>query len=132
LIVVDASAVVAIGDLESDAPDYLAALSAATDAVICGVNAVEAGIVLIRRGRLESAADVEKWLARLGVDVDNSTVESAAVLAAYTTYGRGFHRARLNLGDCFAYALAKQLDAPLLYKGADFALTDVRSALQPT
>jgi ribonuclease VapC len=46
--------------------------------------------------------------------------------------GRGVHRAGLNLGDCFAYALAKQLDAPLLYKGNDFALTDVRSALQPT
>jgi ribonuclease VapC len=55
-----------------------------------------------------------------------------AALAAYLAWGRGHHDARLNLADCFAYALAKHLDAPLLYKGDDFALTDVRSALQPT
>ncbi|HYE45293.1 MAG TPA: type II toxin-antitoxin system VapC family toxin, partial [Caulobacter sp.] len=44
----------------------------------------------------------------------------------------GRHPAKLNLGDCFAYALAKRLDAPLLYKGDDFAKTDIRSAVQPT
>lgn len=55
--------------------------------------------------------------------------EIAAALDAYLTYGEGRHPARLNLADCLAYALAKQLDAPLLYKGEDFPLTDVKSAL---
>lgn len=59
-------------------------------------------------------------------------VSGAVALGAYLTYGRGVHRARLNLGDCFAYALAKELDAPLLYKGNDFLHTDIRPALQPT
>ena len=52
-------------------------------------------------------------------------------MQAYLTFGRGYHPARLNLADSFAYALARRLDAPLLYKGDDFALTDIRSALQP-
>jgi ribonuclease VapC len=57
--------------------------------------------------------------------------EARALLAAdaYRRYGKGYHSARLNYGDCFAYALAKELDAPLLYKGNDFAQTDIRSAL---
>ncbi len=56
----------------------------------------------------------------------------ASALEAYLQFGKGFHPAKLNLADCFSYALAKSLDAPLLYTGNDFALTDVRSALQPT
>ena len=59
-------------------------------------------------------------------------VAGDAALRAYLAFGRGVHRAGLNLGDCFAYALAKQLDAPLLYKGDDFSVTDIRPALQPT
>ena len=57
---------------------------------------------------------------------------ASIALDAYLRFGKGLHPARLNLGDCFAYALAKALDAPLLYKGDDFAMTDIRSALQPT
>ncbi len=71
------------------------------------------------------------WTASLGVREANLPL-AADALDAYRIYGKGLHRARLNLGDCFAYALARRLDAPLLYKGSDFALTDVRSALQPT
>ncbi len=51
-----------------------------------------------------------------------------SALQAHLRYGKGRHPARLNLSDCFAYALAKQLDAPLLYKGDDFSQTDIRSA----
>lgn len=49
--------------------------------------------------------------------------------AARLHFGKGRHRARLNYGDCFSYALAKSLDAPLLFKGDDFTHTDIRSAL---
>ena len=50
-------------------------------------------------------------------------------IAAFRTYGKGRHPAALNIGDCFSYALAKALDAPLLFKGKDFSLTDIRQAL---
>ena len=62
----------------------------------------------------------------------NVTPRGAAALRAYLQYGKGVHRAGLNLGDCYAYALAKAMDAPLLYKGEDFVFTDIRPALQPT
>lgn len=132
MIVVDASALVAIGDSEPDALDYLRVLEQADIAVVGVINALETGIVLMGRGRLQTPEDVDNWLARLGVEVDGSSLTSREVLVAYATYGKGRHPARLNLGDCFAYALAKRLDAPLLYKGGDFALTDIRPALQPT
>ena len=61
--------------------------------------------------------------------VRNDVDLSAPALQAYLQYGKGRHPARLNLADCFAYALAKRLDVPLLYKGDDFAKTDIRSAL---
>lgn len=51
---------------------------------------------------------------------------------ALTQYGKGHHPARLNLGDCFAYALEKELDEPLLCKGGDFVRTDIATQLRPT
>jgi ribonuclease VapC len=131
MIVVDASALVAIGDEEADADELLRCVIA-HDAVISSINYVETGIVLIGRRRLVSARDLDEWLRRLGVDVYAATDLSKPALHAYLTYGRGHHRARLNLADCYAYALAKEIEAPLLFKGDDFALTDIRPALQPT
>jgi len=75
--------------------------------------------------------EFDRWLARLDVEVGGTDDLSAAALEAYLTYGRRYHGARLNLADCFAYALAKRLNVPLLYKGNDFSLTDVQRALQP-
>jgi ribonuclease VapC len=131
MIVVDASALVAIGDFEPDARELLTLLTA-SEAVMTSINYVEAGIVLIGRRRLVSPTDLDAWLALLGIAVRPVEDLAAPALQAYLTYGRGYHRARLNLADCFAYALAKKLDAPLLYKGNDFSQTDVRPALQPT
>jgi ribonuclease VapC len=132
LIVVDASALVAIADWEPERNLYVAALEAAQDAVIASINAVETGLILIGRRRLRDVDELNIWLTELGVEVEATAPSHSTALAAYLSYGRNYHPARLNLADCFAYALAKQLDAPLLYKGNDFALTDVRSALQPT
>jgi ribonuclease VapC len=132
MIVVDASALVAIADEEPEADRFLQALEGAQGATVSAINAVETGLVLIGRQRLRDIRELDRWLSDLKVDVDLSNVSHADALAAYLRFGRGYHRARLNLADCFAYALAKTLDAPLLYKGDDFALTDIRSALQPT
>jgi len=58
---------------------------------------------------------------------DRTLFESART--AFDRYGRGYHRAKLNFGDCMSYAVAKYHDAPLLFKGDDFPLTDIRAAL---
>lgn len=128
MIAVDASALIAIGDHEPEADLFLDVLSH-SDGRIASVNYVETGLILIGRGRLANPQDLDVWLGRLGVEVVADAALSKDALRAYLAYGRRYHRARLNLADCFAYALAKQLGAPLLYKGDDFQLTDVRSAL---
>lgn len=125
----DASALVAIAELEPEAVALAEAIRAAVPAIISPVNAAEAGFVLLGRGRFADPADFQTWLEVLEVAVWREPINEADVLAAFWRYGKGRHAARLNLGDCFAYALAKQLDAPLLYKGDDFARTDIRSAL---
>ena len=127
MIVVDASALVAIADDEPEA-DHLLSLIGAQDAVMAGINYVETGLILIGRRRMADRADLDTWLDQLGIAVHAEDSLAGDALAAYLKFGRGFHPARLNLGDCFAYALARRLDAPLLYKGDDFALTDVRAA----
>ncbi len=132
MIVVDASALVAIADQEPEAELYLGVIERATRAVISPLNAVEAAIVLIGRQRFAGAEDFDLWLKSLSVEIDTSPGDYAGAMAAYLAFGRGYHAARLNLGDSFAYALAKKLDAPLLYKGNDFTLTDIRPARQPT
>ena len=129
LIVVDASALVAIAELEPDAPDLLQAIADTESAVISPVNATEAGIVLLSRGRFQSPEGFRNWRSTIAVDLSLEAPDEQAVLAALLRYGKGRHPARLNIGDCFAYALAKRLDAPLLYKGDDFSQTDIRSAL---
>jgi len=131
VIVVDASALVAIGDDELERAELLSALEL-DDRVIGSVNYVEAGLILIGRRRLENKPDFDRWLNKLGVAVRSTDDLAELALETYLRFGRSYHRARLNLGDCYAYALAKRLDASLLYKGDDFAMTDVRPALQPT
>lgn len=128
MIVVDASALVAIGDEEPEADHFLEILER-TASCIAAVNYVETGLILIGRRRLATQEDLDDWLRGLGVKVTPDENLSSEALSAYLAYGRRYHPAKLNLADCFAYALAKQLDAPLLYKGDDFSLTDVRSAL---
>jgi ribonuclease VapC len=127
MIVVNASALVAIGDEEPDRDIYARAL-AADQCVITSINYVEAGVILIGRRRMFAKPDFDRWLARLRVEVRPTDDLAEPALETYLKFGRGYHRARLNLADCFAYALAKRLDAPLLYKGDDFSWTDITRA----
>ena len=72
---------------------------------------------------------VEDFVAECGATI--VTIDSAVgrqAVAAYRRFGKGRHKARLNMGDCFAYACAKAYRQPLLYKGGDFSQTDIRSA----
>jgi ribonuclease VapC len=130
IVAVDASAVVAIGLNEPERDEFLALLERAESAFIAPINIVEAGLAIVLRQRLMGLNQYASWLTQLGL-VEHA-VSGDDALRAYLLLGKGVHRAGLNLGDCFAYALAKQLDAPLLYKGDDFSRTDIRPALQPT
>jgi ribonuclease VapC len=129
LIVVDSSALVAIAQREPEREAALAALDRADVSYISPINYVETGVVVIARGLLLDRAEVDDWLAGMGVEVREDLELGHHALEAYLRFGKGLDPAGLNLADCFAYALAKQLDLPLLYKGDDFAKTDVRSVL---
>jgi ribonuclease VapC len=131
MIVVDASALVAIGADEPDKDVYVRALMS-DECVISNINYVETGIILISRSQLMRKPEFDQWMSRLGVAIRQTDDLAEPALEAYLKFGRGFHRARLNLADCFAYALASRLGAPLLYKGDDFTFTDVRRVRQPT
>ena len=81
-----------------------------------------------RRGD-DGARDLDLLLAKLRVDIVAVTASQADIARkAFRRYGRGRHPANLNFGDCFAYALAKDKSAPLLFKGNDFGQTDVMVA----
>lgn len=128
-IVIDSSALVTIGTLEADRASFIEAVEAADEILISPMNYVETGVVLTGKGYFVSREGFDEWLANYRVRVASEPVIDALVLDAYLKFGKGRHPAKLNLADCFAYALAKALDAPLLFKGGDFPLTDIRSAL---
>jgi len=97
-VVVDASAVVAIVFGEPEAGAFEAYLRAVDDAYITPINLTEAGLALILRDGRFSQADLAKWLDAFGVT--ERPVSGVLALEAYLRFGRGAHRARLNLGDC--------------------------------
>ncbi|WMT92590.1 type II toxin-antitoxin system VapC family toxin [Pelagibacterium sp. H642] len=136
MMVVDSSAIIAILFDEPEGPSCTKALEGASSRLISAVNYVETGTVLAGRlddrRRSKAIGILDDFLATLGIDIAplDETVARAAQRARLD-YGKGFGtRGGLNFGDCFAYALAKQHSAPLLYVGNDFGLTDIRSALK--
>jgi len=135
MMVVDASAIIAVMFEEPEAPDCMAALQTGASRLISAVNYVEAGTVMAGRikdgDRHEAIADLDAFLADFRISIAPTDESLArAAMRARLDYGKGFGtRGGLNFGDCFAYALAKRHSAPLLYVGDDFALTDIQSAL---
>lgn len=131
----DSSAVAAILFKEPEAPECMSALREYDLRLISAVNYVELGTVLAGRARpenrLTALANLNDYLNDFFITiapVDDRLARAA--LKARIEFGQGFGmRGGLNFGDCFAYALARQHDAPLLYVGNDFARTDIRSAL---
>jgi len=129
-MVVDSSALVAIFLLEPDAPALTRTIATASRAHISAANLVETLIVLTSKTRRDVRGDVSDLLGRSEVEVSPVTAAQAWLAGeAFRRFGKGRHPAALNLGDCFAYALAKDMDLPLLFKGDDLAKTDIRPAL---
>jgi ribonuclease VapC len=127
MIVVDASALVAMLRGEAKADEIRKALIADPDCVMAPVNWLEARIVAERH---DAVAEMERLRAIFGiVIVPTDEAQSDAAWNAFKSFGKGRHAAALNLADCFVYALARICEAPLLFVGADFAKTDIRPAL---
>jgi ribonuclease VapC len=126
-MVIDTSALVAILQQESDADALLRRLAAAGARRVSAATVLEAAIVLEARSGERAGDDLDLFLARAKIEVEPVTDEQVRVARkAWRRYGKGSgHAARLNFGDCFSYALAHSLGEELLYKGADFAHTDV-------
>lgn len=128
-MVVDASAIMAIVKKEPEWRSFIQTISRAAAPVISPVNWYEAAVnaeKYVPRDLRIVEVTVTKLAIRI-VPVDEAQMRLAH--AAWRKYGKGRHEARLNMGDCFAYALAKQLDEPLLYKGRDFGHTDIVPAI---
>jgi ribonuclease VapC len=127
---VDASAMVAILTREDDAEALADRLDAARRPITSGIAVFEAtlGICRKRHSSVEEAeSDLREFLATAKVEVvDVTDQEASTALKAFARYGKGRgHPAQLNMGDCFAYAVAKSHDVELLYKGDDFSKTDL-------
>jgi ribonuclease VapC len=133
---VDASAIVAILTRESEADNLADTLEKARTPITSPIAIFEAtlGVCRKRYASVEEAEqDVGEFLELAGVRIEPITDKEAhTALAAFSRYGKGRgHPAQLNLGDCFAYAMAKNARTGLLFKGEDFDKTDILSAAQP-
>ena len=129
MIVLDSSAVLAILFGEPQSERLIDALEAAPASSISVANALECAMKLAPRPGIDESDKLDAFLALY--EVRAAPVDAAQLRLARTAYlhfGKGRHAAGLNFGDCFAYALAKSLDAPLLFIGDDFAKTDLASA----
>ena len=127
-MVVDTSALIAILFDEPEKSVFAGMIDTAVDPKVSAVTRVEAMMVYLGRRRAEPS-DVLDLIEILGlktVEVDRAQADCA--LDTFTRFGKGRHPARLNLGDCFAYALAATLKEPLLFKGDDFGKTDLAPA----
>jgi ribonuclease VapC len=133
-VIVDSSALLAILRGEPDAAAFERALAGAVGIRISAGNYLEVAIVVDALRDAVASRLLDAFLEAAGIVIEPVTVEQARLgRAAYRDFGRGSgHPARLNFGDCFAYALASVTGEPLLFKGLDFASTDVRAAIPPS
>lgn len=126
-MIVDTSALIAILRAEPDAETYALALAGDPTPQMSVANYLETAIVIDSARDPVASRQVDNLLSKAGIALAPVTTEQAEIArAAYRDFGRGSgHPAKLNFGDCFAYALAKYTDEPLLFKGDDFVHTDV-------
>jgi ribonuclease VapC len=128
MIAVDTSALMAIVLNEPEASACIAALEAEGDVLISAGTMAEALIVSAQRN---IADEISTLIDGLGFQIISVTATSARRISdAYAQWGKGMHPAGLNLGDCFAYEVAKTHGCRLLYVGDDFAKTDILSVLE--
>ena len=131
-MIVDSSALLAILRDEPESYACAAAIESATSRHISAANFLESAIVIDGSRDPVASRRFDDLLREADIHIEPVTEEQANIARqAYRDYGKGSgHPAQLNFGDCFAYALAKSLRQPLLFKGADFTHTDVAPAVK--
>jgi len=128
-MILDTSALVAILYREPEAERFARLIHEAESCRISVATHVELSMVIESQLGPEGMRQAETFLRRAGVIVEPVTVEQGELARqAFLDFGKGRHKAGLNFGDCFAYALAKATGEPLLFKGSDFAMTDIVAA----
>lgn len=130
-MIIDTSALLAILRDEPEAAAYADAIQAAGTRRVSAVSFVEAAAVIDSSRDPVASRGLDDLLQEAQIGIEPVTETQARIAReAYRDFGRGSgHPARLNFGDCFAYALAKAVREPLLFKGKDFTHTDVRPAI---
>jgi ribonuclease VapC len=125
-LVIDTSALIALLGMEPEAARLAQAIEADPQRLLSAATLVEASIALESRRGEAAVRELELLLARAGVQIEAVTAEQAELArVAWRRFGRGRHPAGLNYGDCFSYALARASGEALLFKGENFALTDI-------
>jgi len=130
-MVIDTSALIAIFRLEPEADVLLKAIVAAPRRAISALSVLEASMVMTGRGTTPAPFEpLDEFLLEAGIEIVPFDAEQARLAReAFLRFGKGRHKAGLNLGDCASYAAAKAKAAPLLYKGEDFRHTDLAAAV---
>ena len=130
-MIVDSSAMLAIALGEDGHERYVGAIVDAAKARISAANWFESFMVVEGRGDAVASERLEAFIQHASIEIAPVMPEHAvAARSAWRRFGRGRHKARLNYGDCFAYALSNLTGEPLLFKGDDFTHTDIRPALE--
>jgi ribonuclease VapC len=131
-MVVDTSALLAVLQDEAERRVFNEAMEAADSVAMSVASFVETSIVIEVRHGAEGLRALDRFVDRAGIAIAGVDLEQGKVARdAFSRFGKGRHPAGLNFGDCFAYALAKVLGEPLLFKGEDFAQTDVARVEPP-
>jgi len=129
-VIVDTSAIVSIILDEPDRQNFEERVASSAALRMSAATLVEVTMVLEGRGGEAGGAQLERWIAGVGIEICPVTERTARLAReGWRRYGKGRHKAALNLGDCFAYALAMERAEPLLFTGNDFAQTDVKAAI---
>jgi ribonuclease VapC len=132
-VIVDSSALVAMIRGEAEAQAYSEVIRGADVVRLSAAGYVELAVVLDGLRDPIASGVLDDVLAAFHIQIEPLTASQARIArTAYQQFGKGSgHPARLNMGDCFAYALARDLGEPLLFKGRDFTLTDIELVIEP-
>ncbi len=129
-MVIDTSAILAILRDEPERRAFNEAIEAAESRLMSAASFVEASMVIETRRGYEGLRDFDLFMAKAGIEIAPVDADQAHIARqAFRDFGKGRHPAGLNFGDCFSYALARATGLPLLFKGNDFARTDIEPAL---
>ena len=132
-MVIDSSAILAILLQEPDAEVYARAIESAAARRVSAVTVLETGIVSLSRRGVEAVRLLGEFVRTADLDVVPFDLEQCTLATqAFARFGRGRHPAGLNFGDCAVYALAATRSEPLLFKGSDFAATDIEAVPLPS